>query len=168
LSATKTGGCENGFGFLCEVARIVLINAQDFGEHSRECRFRILNHGVCAPADVLVRTDQDDAVLLYFALAEPISVEVLDLPAFTDHHGLELDAQAIGNSDRGVCPGFTGDPGEDGETGALGNVVCRVLGLCVSEPGVWQPEARERGLLVMQQLVLCQGWPLTAVGHYSR
>ena len=98
---------------------VVAAAGEDGGEDGGQGVLRVLDEAVGAPGDVLVGADEDDAVLLDLALAQPVAVEVLVLEALADDDGLELDVQGAGDALGGVGPGLAVDAGEQGEAGAV-------------------------------------------------
>jgi len=73
---------------------------------------------------MLIRTNKDNAVLIDFALTQPIAVKILHGQPFSNNNSLDIEAHSIGNASCCLSPLLTGDAGENREAGVLCNIGC--------------------------------------------
>src|ERR1700722_7505471 len=93
-------------------------------------------HG--SPGDELVRADQESAVLVDLADPGPVVVDVGDLAAGADDHGLDRDVQVPADLLGRLRPGLAGDAGEQRERAVGGEVEGGDVARGVADPDMRQ------------------------------
>src|SRR5487761_370954 len=152
---------------------IVLSPAEQGGEGVPERLLGVGGQGHRAPADELVRADEQHAVLVDLAQPRPVVVDVGDLAPWTDDHRLERNAKVVAYLRGGRRPRLAGDAGDQRERVVLreverGGLVGAPLVWRGADPGVRQVRAGDGGGLVVQLGVALGRRPGTAVALDGR